>query len=166
MWKKVVTVAALALAAAAPTERRVASISVETIAWGDPLYSWRLDRDGSGRFAELEPTRMQPFGDYEYVTRSFRASPAEYRRVEALLRPSRGYAGRKLPCIFTATDQDSGTVTWRTDGSTVTLDFYYGCASREVAPLYASFRRAHDIVAALARKGRVVAVRPVHKPSD
>jgi hypothetical protein len=166
MRKRIVVLIAFAAAAPAPPAWRARSISVEVMAWGDTLYSWRLDRDGAGRFAELEPTRTQPFGRYDFVTRSFRVSPAEYRRIEVLLRPSRAYARRKLPCTVTMTDQDSGTVTWRLGGSAATLDFYYGCTSREVQPLYANLRRAHDVVGTLARQGRIVEVRKVYKPSD
>src|SRR5438270_535348 len=135
---------ALGVAGVSPRSGTAESISVEVMVWGDPLYSWQLNSDGSGRFAELRPERTQVFGTYRFVTRSFRVSPAEFRRVALLLRPARSYAGRELPCTFEMTDQDAGSVRWRAGTTNVSLDFNYGCTSPAVAPIYQSFRRAHD----------------------
>ena len=147
----------------APAPAPAASLSFEANSWGKPLSAWTIDSAGRGRYTASKPAPSGNFRDYDLLTRSFEASPADYRRVEALLAPARPHAGRDLPCEQTVTDQVYGKVRWTAPGGEWEVAYNLGCTSREVAPIYEGFAKAEKLVARLAEGGTVVETRQVRE---
>lgn len=139
------------------------SLSFEAKSWGKPLSAWTIESSGSGRYTQSKAAASGNFRDYDLVTRSFQAGPADYRRVEALLAPARRHAGSDLPCERTVTDQVYGKVSWSGPDGTRQVAFNLGCTSTAVAPLYDGFARAEKLVEGLARAGTVVETREVRE---
>jgi hypothetical protein len=170
MRKSILAVAALGLCAAAaagqgknPPRAALESLSFESSSWGKPLSAWTIDSSGRGRHTASRAVPSGGFRDYDLITRSFDAGPSGYRRVEALLRPARAYAGAELPCRMEITDMVYGKVRWQGRGGARQVSFNLGCTSKAVAPLYGGFARADKLVERLAQAGRIVETRQVRE---
>ena len=155
-------------APAAQSQRQPAgvaeSLSFEANSWGKPLSAWTIESSGQGRYTASKDAPSGDFHEYDLVTRSFTVSPADYRRVDALLRPARAYAGAKLPCELTVTDQVYGKARWQAAGGGEEIAFNLGCTSKEVAPLYENFWQAQKLVESLAGAGTIVETKEIRQP--
>lgn len=147
-------------AAPAPTTER---ISFEASSWGKPLSAWTVERSGAGRYTASRDAPSGGFRNYDLVTRTFRIAPADYARIESLLRPARAFAGRDLPCRRTVTDQVYGKVRWTTDEQ---VSFDLGCTSDQVKPIYDNFWEAETLVKRLAGAGTIVETKEVREPGS
>ena len=145
--------------AAAPAE----SLSLDANSWGKPLSAWTVERSGAGRYTFSRKVPGGRFRDYDLVTRSFRIKPADYSRVEALLRPARAYAGRGLPCRPTISDMVYGHVRW---SKSEEISYDLGCTSDEVRPIYEKLEEAENLVKRLSEAGSIVATEQVREPHE
>ena len=136
-------------------------LSVEMNSWGKPVAHWQVGADGAGRYTVSRETAAKSFHEYDLVTTSFRAAPADFARLEALLRPARPYAGREIPCELTITDAVYGRILWQRQGAPGEVRFNMGCTSRTADPIHANVAAALDLVETLAASGTVVEVKEV-----
>jgi hypothetical protein len=149
-------------AAAPPTE----SLSLKMSSWGKPVFDWTVNRSGLSSYTASRPGRSGRFQDYDLVTRAFRVSPADFRRLEALLAPGRRFAGRTMECGARATDFPYGRIAWTVAGRTQELKFDLGCRSAETGPVHAGLKSAQDLVDRLAAKAPIVDLREVREPGN
>lgn len=138
-------------------------LSLEISSWGKPIFDWTVSRSGLARYTASEKTPSGNFRDYDLVTRSFRVSAADYRRIEALLKPGRRYAGGRIPCERAITDMPYGRIGWTEQGRTRETSFDLGCRSREAAPVHGGLQAAQDLMERLAARGRVTGRREVRE---
>jgi hypothetical protein len=148
-------------AGAAP---RPDSLSLELSSWGKPLFEWTASRSGHATYTASQAVPAGSFRDYDLVTRAFRISNTDYRRLEALLAPGRRYAGRTLPCRDRITDLPYGRIGWKQRGRTRELRFDLGCRSAETARVHAGLEAARSLMERLAARARVVGRREVREP--
>jgi hypothetical protein len=148
-----------ALRLGAPAE----SLSLEAKSWGKPLSAWTVERSGAGRYTSSHKVPGGHFRDYDLVTRAFRIRPADYARVEALLRPARAYAGQAMPCERTITDMVYGQVGW---GKTEEVRYDLGCTSDAVRPIYEKLQKAEALVRRLAEAGKVIETQQVRESRE
>jgi hypothetical protein len=151
----------LSPAAAAPAAE---SLSLKVSSWGKPLFDWTVSRSSLSFYTASKDAPSGNFREYDLVTRGFRISKADYRRIEALLAPGRRYAGGKLPCGERATDFPYGSIAWKEGGRTRELRFDLGCRSLEAARVHQGLKKAQDLVERLAAKAPIVDVREVREP--
>lgn len=148
------------------------SLAFEANSWGKPLSVWSIEASGRGIHTEpreLAPGNSPDYGlltagsvrNYDLITRSFEASPADYRRVEALLAPARAHAGTGLPCEEKVTDQVYGKVRWIGPAGAQELSYDVGCASNVGPPIYDSFSRADKLIQTFGRAGTVIRIRQI-----
>ena len=168
MRKAIIFIAALGACAAPASKTGPAvtapSLSFEAKSWGKPLSAWTIEPSGRGRYTASKAAPSGKFREYDLITRTFDAAPADYRRVEQLLDPARAYAGADLPCRMMVTDQVYGKVRWEGPGGHRELSFNLGCTSKDVTPLYEAFWQAQKLVEGLAQAGTVVETREVRDP--
>jgi hypothetical protein len=129
-------VAAFASTACAtvPPADSVESISFETgpCFGACPVYRVTVNSEGGGTFEGRRFTAVTG-------TRSFRATPEQFRAFAARLAPLRPASGeRRLTgdaCEMMATDQPTTDVTWRSAASEQKFYFYYGCDMEKNRPI-------------------------------
>ena len=136
------------------------SLSLDAKSWGKPISAWTIERAGAGRYTFARKVPGGHFRDYDLVTRTFRIRPADYARVEALLRPARAYAGQAMPCERTITDMVYGRVAW---GKAEEVRYDLGCTSAKVTPIYEQLQKAETLVRRLAEAGTIVATEEVRE---
>jgi hypothetical protein len=155
--------AACTAAAASPTPRAAApaeSLSLDANSWGKPLSAWTVERSGAARYTFSRKVPGGHYRDYDLVTRSFRIRPADYSRVERLLRPARAYVGLGLPCRPTISDMVYGHVRW---SKAEEISYDLGCTSDAVRPIYEKLEAAETLVKRLSEAGRIVATEQVRE---
>jgi hypothetical protein len=141
------------------------SLSLKMSSWGKPLFDWTVNRSGLSSYTASRPAPSGNFREYDLVTRSFRISPADFRRLEKLLAPARRFAGRTMACDERATDFPYGRIAWKASGRTSELGFDLGCRSAQTGPVHSGLKSAHDLVERLAARAAIVDLREVREGS-
>ncbi len=163
MYKFIPGLAAVLLAGCATT----AGAAGETISYESgpcfgacPVYKVTVNPDGNGTFEGRRFTAVTG-------TRSFRATPAQYRAFAAQLastRPARGtvrYAGEA--CRMMATDLPSAEIVWTGTGEERRLYFYFGCDMERNRALAERIRMAPGLLPItdlIGRPGTAAVERP------
>ena len=109
-----------------------------------PVYSARVNSDGSGRFEGRQHTAVSG-------TREFSISPAQYQHIVqhlAPLRPARGDAryDRAPPCESMSTDMPSIDVVWHTAEGDQRFHYNYGCRISDSRSFNEHFDRAYRLL--------------------
>ncbi len=131
---------AAALLGAAPTPE---PIGMTMLSRGKLVANWKIYPDGS--IVAMTDDDRNPGDASRMVVRQTGATPGRYEAIEAMLRPARAVAGRKLPCKNPMTDAPSGDVTW---GKDVKLDYYGGCHEEKTRAVVDLLFKANEQVAA------------------
>ncbi|HYD37278.1 MAG TPA: hypothetical protein VEA60_06670 [Allosphingosinicella sp.] len=139
------------------------SLSIEASSWGKPLFDWTANRSGLSSYTESRDAPSGKFHDYDLVTRVFRVSKADYRRLAALVAPARRHAGGSMKCDERATDLPYGRIIWKTGTGTIQLPFDLGCRSAQTAQVHAGLQAAQDLMERLAARAPIVTVREIRE---
>jgi hypothetical protein len=109
---------------------------------GCAAYSARISADGHGLYTGNRYVRVKG-------AQAFRATPASFANVRALLAPYRPAADLRIApdnpalCGQPVTDAPSRTISWSLrDGRKITLFYYLGCLSPKLKPLLAAITAA------------------------
>ena len=140
------------------------SLSLKASSWGKPLFDWTVSRSGLSSYSASRDAPSGNFRDYDLVTRAFRISRSDYRRLEALLAPGRRHAGTDMKCDARVTDLPYGRIAWKEGGRTTELRFDLGCRSAETIRVHAAVEAAQDLVERLAAGAPIVDLRQVREP--
>jgi len=162
------SLAVAALAALLPSAAAAApatdSLSLKISSWGKPLFDWTVNRSGLSSYTASKDAPSGNFREYDLVTRAFRISPADFKRLEKLLAAGRRFAGRAMSCDERATDFPYGRIAWTAAGRTSELKFDLGCRSAETGAVHSGLKSAQDLVERLAAKAPIVDLRQVREP--
>jgi hypothetical protein len=157
-WRRILFIA-LGLGAAAPslslppaTERPADTISAARESRGRPERQWVLHSDGSGELRTIAG-ETSDFFVYPMLVRRFQATPADFHRLRALLRPAEHYADRELQCQVLQNHGPYGHVMWSERGRGWRVDMMFDCFSAETPPVHDAVQAADRLIDGWAEGG-------------
>lgn len=140
----------------APPTPRWDFIAFEAKAWGEPISSWRLTKEGGGSWTETRKSPADPLGAYTLVWHEIGDDASLYIALERILLRLPPEAPDPAACANRMTDMPYGTIRLQKGATTLELAWNSGCLDEDYQRFMAILREVDSLIAATGRVAPVL----------